>query len=259
MPVQALILPSRGVFSITRDTWEQEYARGYWERMGVLSELGRYSIIAGYCDFLKPQGSILDIGCGKGLLPRRMSRGPGTCYLGVDISSIAIDQACAADLPGTEFVVANATTFEPPHPFDIVIFNEILYYFPDSYEQLRRYQRYLAPNGLLIISMFYSVGSFRAWKAIAPALQLIDQVRISNRGSRTNYDIAVFTPYHQSGRIAAPPKGRNRRSALRVLQEHLPLIRELQIDHPGAESLTGNRHSRPEREAVGAYPEVADR
>jgi 2-polyprenyl-3-methyl-5-hydroxy-6-metoxy-1,4-benzoquinol methylase len=83
---------------------------------------------------------------------------------------------------------------EPPHPFDIIVFNEILYYFPDPHEQLRRYQRYLAPQGLFIISMFYSVGSFRAWKAITPVLQLIDQVRVTHRGSHTKYDIAVFTP-----------------------------------------------------------------
>jgi SAM-dependent methyltransferase len=116
VPVQALILPSRGVLSLTRDTWEQEYASGYWERMDVLPELGRYSIIAGYCNFLKPQGSILDIGCGKGLLAKRLSRGLDTLYLGVDLSTFAIDQARAANLLSTQFIAANATTFRTATP-----------------------------------------------------------------------------------------------------------------------------------------------
>jgi hypothetical protein len=54
-------------------------------------------------------------------------------------------------------------------------------------------------------------------------------------------------------------RGAKRLAKLRVMQENLTLVRQVQVDHPGAEGLAGNCHSRPKRETVGAQPEVADR
>ena len=42
------------------------------------------------------------------------------------------------------------------------------------------------------------------------------------------------------------------------MQDDLAVVRKVQVDYPGAESLACNSHTRPELETIGAEPEVAD-
>jgi trans-aconitate methyltransferase len=120
--------------------------------------------------------------------------GASFAYVGIDLSDVAIDQAREPGLACSEFLVANATNFEPPHPFDVIVFNEILYYLEDPAEQVRRYAQYLAPAGIFVVSMYYSPASFRTWKRLNAELKTLDHVTVSHRSSRLRFDVAVMTP-----------------------------------------------------------------
>src|SRR5438876_6993820 len=75
------------------EEWDSQYEKGHWEYMKCLEEVGRYSLIAGYIHYLKPGGSILDVGCGEGILQQRLNLDGISKYVGIDISKVAIDAA----------------------------------------------------------------------------------------------------------------------------------------------------------------------
>src|SRR5260370_3034559 len=75
------------------ETWEAQYAAGRWDFLAQLSELARFSVLAGYICHLKPGGAVLDTGCGQGVLVRRL---PSPCYfqdVGFDASRTATSRA----------------------------------------------------------------------------------------------------------------------------------------------------------------------
>src|ERR1700727_1926488 len=74
-------------------TWEAQYAAGRWDFLAQLSELARFSVLAGYICHLKPGGAVLDTGCGQGVLLRRLPRSSYSRYVGIDLSASAISVA----------------------------------------------------------------------------------------------------------------------------------------------------------------------
>jgi len=80
-------------FRMTREKWEAEYVRGQWNYIKQLDELARYSVIVGYCCYFRPGGTILDIGCGEGILQERLSPCQYSRYVGIDICAEAIRRA----------------------------------------------------------------------------------------------------------------------------------------------------------------------
>jgi 2-polyprenyl-3-methyl-5-hydroxy-6-metoxy-1,4-benzoquinol methylase len=51
--------------------------------------------------------SILDLGCGEGILHERMEKGSYSEFIGIDFSSESIKQAVAKNLKNAEFKVAD--------------------------------------------------------------------------------------------------------------------------------------------------------
>lgn len=83
----------------TTDQWTDAYGAGTLNYYGRLDELARYSVIVGYVSwFAEVTGrrpSILDVGCGTGLLRRRLADELISDYLGVDLSPAAVAEAQA--------------------------------------------------------------------------------------------------------------------------------------------------------------------
>lgn len=167
-----------------RDTMDQEYASGEWEYLRSIDELPRFSVVAGLCHFLKPEGSILEIGCGDGILHERLDRSRFNRFVGVDISAEAIDRVPAEPDGKSTFIAADARHYDPSGRFDLIIFNEVLEYFPDPLAVVRRYDPYLERGGLHIVSMYVTHDTVRwrkIWRMLEGRYEVLSATRVSNQ------------------------------------------------------------------------------
>jgi 2-polyprenyl-3-methyl-5-hydroxy-6-metoxy-1,4-benzoquinol methylase len=152
-----------------RDLLNAEYARGDWDYLRDLTELSRFSVVAGYCQYFQPGGTILEIGCGEGILQERLGSFNYKRFVGVDVSDEAIQRACQKQDEKTLFIREDAATYTPDEQFDIVVFNESLEYFDDPLFIVQRYEQFLAQKGIFILSMFAALDTVRTkriWKQI---------------------------------------------------------------------------------------------
>lgn len=138
--------------------WDDEYAGGKWRKLDSAAQLGHYALIAGYVGhFFATPPSIVDVGCGHGRLYELLRRTPYRRYVGLDISPEAIRQATAAFArDDTRFEVASFEAWRPDEPFDVVIFNESIYYAKDPVRELERWVELLAPGGMVVLSIVQS-------------------------------------------------------------------------------------------------------
>jgi 2-polyprenyl-3-methyl-5-hydroxy-6-metoxy-1,4-benzoquinol methylase len=143
---------------IAREAWEAQYA-GTQSEVLVLSgieEQTRFDVIAGYIKDLKPRASVLDVGCGKGLLLEKLRCTDYAKYLGIDISQTAIDQAARQATPKSGFAQADAQSYVPAAVYDVIVFNESLYYLENPLRQVERYAQSLGADGIFITSLVES-------------------------------------------------------------------------------------------------------
>ena len=179
----------------SQDDLDTEYSAGYWDYLGGIEELGRFSVVVGYCHHFKPL-AILEIGCGVRVLPERLGEADYTTYLGIDVSAEAIRRASAGSNDATVFIRADATTYEPQSIFDLIVFNEVLEYFADPLQVIKRYETALATDGLFIVSMFVGVDTARdrrIWNQLASVYSLVDETRVVNRNGLA-WTIKVLRP-----------------------------------------------------------------
>jgi len=173
------------------ENWEREYAQGDWEFLGDLSQLAHYSTILGYCWFFQSR-SILDVCCGKGTMARVLQTLPYEIYNGFDISDHAIDAAEASyGNACTRFFRADAEAFQPERRFDTIVFNECLYYFDQPQALIRRYRKFLEPNGLMIVSTFVSGQERAILRLIETEATTLDSTTVTNRQG-LSWIVSVF-------------------------------------------------------------------
>jgi 2-polyprenyl-3-methyl-5-hydroxy-6-metoxy-1,4-benzoquinol methylase len=181
VPFAARLLPLLAAEEVPPPArWEREYASGRWSYLGGIDELAHYSVIVGYYAFLKPGGSVLDVGCGEGILQTRLSPHGYGRYLGIDFAAGAIDQLAERRDLATEFQVADAASFTTSQKFDAIIFNESLYYFRDPVSIVERYLDFLARDGIIIVSMEVARNRVAIWNEIGTVLKAIDETTVFN-------------------------------------------------------------------------------
>ncbi|WP_196138945.1 bifunctional 2-polyprenyl-6-hydroxyphenol methylase/3-demethylubiquinol 3-O-methyltransferase UbiG [Aliikangiella sp. G2MR2-5] len=187
------------VKELDQKAWDELYDKGKWDYLDSLSELAHYSVILGYAQYVinhqsgalgsaenlpghaEAYGKILDVGCGQGVLQQRLSVLPYQYYCGIDIAGKAIEKAQSFANEKTEFVVADASSFNNDTCYDLIIFNESLYCFNDCIAIIRHYQKMLKKDGYIVISMHEQPVSQAHWKSIEQNYQLLDSVTLTNR------------------------------------------------------------------------------
>ena len=92
-------------------------------------------------------------GCASGALFRTPG-GEAYSYTGVDISAVAIEDG-RRQSPNADLHVAALEDFQPAHSFDVIVFNEVLYYLDIDMAaaQVTRYAEHLDPGGTILVSM----------------------------------------------------------------------------------------------------------
>ncbi|MEJ0041055.1 MAG: class I SAM-dependent methyltransferase [Rhizomicrobium sp.] len=168
---------------VSAQVWDNEYKSGHWDFLGRLDSLGGLASVLGYCQFLAPD-SILDVGCGAGLLARKLKVLPYKSYLGVDLSAEAIAQAAPVADGRTAFAVAEAGDFHSDRRFDVIIFSQVLNYVPDPDALLLRYARHLTPDGRIVVSMYDTGRTRAAWNLVEKAMTVEDAMAVARPPAR---------------------------------------------------------------------------
>lgn len=201
VPVSLLRLPRRWLARLrpyrpietTRSQWDVEFAEGRWSYLADLDEMARYSVIAGYCQQLKPGGRILDVACGQGVLLDRLDRNKFSRYVGIDISSSSVSRQSNRTAQA-DFLVADVSAYVPRAlPWDVIVFNECLYYFTDPLGVTGRYRAILEAGGIFVVSMHLTVETRKMWRALDAAYAQLDAVTVTH-GSQVSWIVKVYRP-----------------------------------------------------------------
>jgi 2-polyprenyl-3-methyl-5-hydroxy-6-metoxy-1,4-benzoquinol methylase len=183
-------------------TWEAQYAAGKWDFLAELSELARFSVLAGYICHLKPGASVLDTGCGQGVLLRRL---PSSCYskyVGIDLSDSAISVAQQHANERSTFLAADCEEYSPAEHFDVMVFNEVLCCLRDPLRTVERYVRSLNPGGLLLVSLCTAArGSSTLLSQLKRAYATVDEVRVVHSGRNVTWVCTALRPEARSGQV----------------------------------------------------------
>jgi len=183
-------------------TWEAQYAAGRWDFLAQLSELARFSVLAGYIWHLKPGGAVLDVGCGQGALLRRLPSSAYSRYLGLDVSASAVAVAQEQHDERSTFLAADCELYSPEERFDAIVFNEVLCCLRDPLLTVERYARSLNPGGLLLVSMCTATrGSSTILWRLRRAYATVDEVRVTHDGRKVSWVCAALRCEESSARV----------------------------------------------------------
>lgn len=160
---RALALRQRRHAHETAEYWNEEAPRLHSAFNGRVGNGLRHQAIAMMLRHVGPRPRrVLDVGCAFGDLAHALDPGGLEAYLGVDLSDRAIEAAQRRPAPPAStatrrFVTADLRAFSPgpDERFDVIVFNEVLYYLnvDEAVRQVQRYGQWLAPGGMLCVSM----------------------------------------------------------------------------------------------------------
>ncbi|MBW8683145.1 class I SAM-dependent methyltransferase [Chitinophaga rhizophila] len=140
---------------IQPSTWDKQYTQGAWEVLKSPLEEKRFESVRNFIYKYAPGGDILEVGCGEGLLQRGMDRQLYNLFTGIDVSNVAILRTEDLWNAQNRYMSADMETWQPDSQrFDIIIFNESLYYASYPLELMTRYFSFLKPGGAIILSVY---------------------------------------------------------------------------------------------------------
>jgi 2-polyprenyl-3-methyl-5-hydroxy-6-metoxy-1,4-benzoquinol methylase len=134
--------------------WDRQYASGFGYQLRLPEEQEHNQTLVEFMVSANKNKTILDVGCGEGLLLDYLDRWGYQKYVGIDFSDVALRNASKRANAKTSFVSGLAESFVPDGQFDSIIFNECLYCFADPWQVIHRYEQYLTPHGVMLVSLF---------------------------------------------------------------------------------------------------------
>lgn len=186
----------------TKQEWDAQYAAGRWDLLRRKEEFVHHNMIAGYIRRYGAGQSILDVGCGEGVLQEVLGSAAYEHYMGIDIAEEAIRRAGGKRDSRTDFACHDVRTFVPGHCYQTIVFNECLYYFEDPLGIARRYEKFLNDTGVFIVSMYAEKQNRHIWKMLDATYAVEDEVKITC-GVGISWVIKVFRPGNRSNAGAA--------------------------------------------------------
>jgi len=167
----------------TAERWSETYRSGAADGYGAVDEAARYGLLLGYLTWLGGSPTILDIGCGAGLLRDRLGTLGFASYVGIDPVPEAIAQAEERADERTSFVVGDPLDVDPGR-FDVVICNEVLYMAERPFDLIERLDAFLHTGGHVLSSIWRHPGDVLLWRALDERYALIDRSSARSAGNR---------------------------------------------------------------------------
>lgn len=172
----------RKLFKYSKERIDHQFSQGKWDWLVSLDEMPRYSLLAGGHRYHNPGGSILDAGCGQGILLERFKEDDYSFYLCIDFSEAAIQKITPRSK--VNCVQADISEYVPTQKFDSIIFNESLYYVKNPLKQLARYLTFLNPDGFIFISIHLRKNA-ELVEQIKEQFVVVDSNIVSNKNGET--------------------------------------------------------------------------
>jgi 2-polyprenyl-3-methyl-5-hydroxy-6-metoxy-1,4-benzoquinol methylase len=180
------LVQMRGPKRMKESLWNKEFANGRWDYLDHTTSDYIYPLLHTYIR----GGRILDLGCGSGNTGNELQDSSYSGYLGVDISSVAVEKArqrSQAEGRGSknQYVTGEITSFTPECKFDVILFRESLFYVPraEIVPTLRRYQQHLTPSGVFMVRMYDRVKYSDIISTIQTNFTVTDRVDSTEAGS----------------------------------------------------------------------------
>lgn len=170
------------------EVWDKGFGVGEHDHYESVSDRPRYGAVASYLGVLPGKLSILDIGCGTGVMRERIADQKVEHYLGVDTAASAIERAQARNLPNSEFMV----TGMPDGSFDAVLAVEMLYFVDDPESFLDDVRKLVRPGGLFIASITRFHGDFALRKMIARRFAFVDETIVLNPQHKRKWRVGCY-------------------------------------------------------------------
>jgi trans-aconitate methyltransferase len=188
----------------TADGWDEEYRAGRWSFLRDLPESGRYGIIGMWLSLTETLDSVLDLGCGEGLLYERLQPMGIRRYVGVDLAPAALNIA-NVDPDLASLRAGDLHTFTPQEgeTFSAIVFNEVLHFSDDPAAAVARYVPFLAPGGVIAVSMYspkrLESGAnrliSRLWEATdGPEWDVLDDYRLTSDKKSVTWRLRLVKP-----------------------------------------------------------------
>ncbi len=190
--------------------WDHSYAEGHWTFLDSIEQCPRHYVIAGMLRSLRSSGArVLDVGCGTGALVPHL---PGNVarYVGIDLSSeaIRICRAKTGTADSQTFVATSFDDYAPREYFDVIVFNEMLYYYPTRQipEVVSRARRLLDDGaGTIIVSVHNrSLKRHSVWRRLQACMDSAETVEAADLGTGNSWRVKRYEVDGPSPEPAGP-------------------------------------------------------
>jgi len=142
-----------------KTSWEQAYQQGHWDCLTSDAEYAHNLVVAGFVRRHAAPFCLLDVGCGSGAILRHLELSVVTHYTGVDLAQAALDRI-EPKRAQDRYICSSLEEFNPDDKWDVILFNEVLYYTCDPVAQLAKLEKCLHPDGFFVISMHKKANPF---------------------------------------------------------------------------------------------------
>jgi 2-polyprenyl-3-methyl-5-hydroxy-6-metoxy-1,4-benzoquinol methylase len=196
----ALLAPRGYGRPVPASTWDKQYQQGDWNYLYSVDELSHYMVTVGYVYAIQKAidrlPTILDVGCGQGRLLELLAAFGFQHYHGIDLSAEAIKKAELLAIKNATFEVADFETWQSKTRFDIIVFNESLYYALRPVDVLLHYGRWLEENGSMIVSMYQYANHEIIWSKLEEHFDTVHSSRVDNNQGQT-WEVRALRPKAQ--------------------------------------------------------------
>jgi 2-polyprenyl-3-methyl-5-hydroxy-6-metoxy-1,4-benzoquinol methylase len=170
---------------------EKENRKDGWNRLRDARESVRYQAVRGLIEKYVRHGFVLDVGCSQGILQEGLTYGR---YVGIDSFAEPILRAAVKSDERTAFHHADGSGYVPDQPPDAVVLNEVLYYLPEPLAVMTHYANVLAPDGVVIVSVYSRAWAMRRLlRQISSRFPLVESSTVNSQ-SHLAWTVAVFRP-----------------------------------------------------------------